>query len=61
MEWRVRVRADHVLTEWTPPPYLDEYWPCRLLPTCDADGDPIIVDRVGRNDIYGLLRAFGTH
>ena len=55
------MRADHVLTEWTPPPYLDEYWPCRLLPTCDADGDPIIVDRVGRNDIYGLLRAFGTH
>jgi len=60
MEWRRRVGADNIQSTWAPPDFLDAYWPCRLLPTCDHEGDPVIVDRVGRNDIYGLLRAFGT-
>ncbi|CAB9510011.1 SEC14-like protein 5 [Seminavis robusta] len=58
VSWRLTEDMDSFLTRYQP----DEMWhqlPNQMLATTDYEGDPIVVDRVGVADSWGLFKHFG--
>ncbi|CAB9500944.1 SEC14-like protein 5 [Seminavis robusta] len=58
--WRHETNADTLLARIPTP---DPHWhqlPCQMLETCDYDGDPVLVDRIGAADSWGLFQHFGV-
>ncbi|CAB9497625.1 SEC14-like protein 5 [Seminavis robusta] len=60
VQWRLDYDADTLLQRNPKPDPLWTQLPCKMLETCDRDGDPVFVDRVGIGDSFGILKHFGV-
>lgn len=56
MKWRAAVKADEILTNWTPPPVLLAHYPGGQF-GYDKAGRPIWIEPAGKADIKGLLAS----
>ena len=58
VEWRLETNMDTFMERYTPPEVL-HYNPMCILSGLDRDGDPILVQRHGKLDAWGLYHQLG--
>ena len=60
VNWRINNNMDTYLDRREEPDPLWHQLPCAILDTCDKEGDPILLDRMGASDSIGFYMEFGA-